>query len=211
MNSGIYSSDQGHIWQPHIIWMMMILISVFIHYWVSSKKTFLYCFLTRTLAWSSIDLKKNFQYLCSTIFSTPKQHNEDGILYETGAISYTLYNPERYRSCTGGRFGCVCPDWWDTLMGAYWEREWVLISPILLLPNYFKENKQRVELKEPDLKYEYGVPASIAAPILVEKIKELMVKYPWIILQTKNMFKCDRRERTGQHNKTTCLIIKSIP
>ncbi len=25
------------------------------------------------------------------------------------------------------------------------------------------------------------------------------------------MFKCDRRERTGQHNKTTCLIIKSIP
>lgn len=58
------------------------------------------------------------------------------------------------------------------------EGEWVLISPILLLPNYFKENKQRVELKEPDLKYEYGVPASIAAPILVEKIKELMVKYP---------------------------------
>jgi hypothetical protein len=25
------------------------------------------------------------------------------------------------------------------------------------------------------------------------------------------MFKCDRRERTGQHNKTTYLIIKSIP
>ena len=53
------------------------------------------------------------------------------------------------------------------------DEQWVLVKPILGLPDYYQKNKLKIELKEPDPKYKYGVYALEVVPVLVEKIEEL--------------------------------------
>ena len=53
------------------------------------------------------------------------------------------------------------------------DEQWVLVKPVLGLPEYFNKNKLKVELKEPDPKCEYGVNALEVVPALIERIEEL--------------------------------------
>jgi hypothetical protein len=53
------------------------------------------------------------------------------------------------------------------------DEQWVLVKPVLGLPDYFNKNKLKVELKEPDPKCEYGVNALEVLPALIERIEEL--------------------------------------
>lgn len=50
------------------------------------------------------------------------------------------------------------------------DGQWVLVKPVLGLPDYFNKNKLKVELKEPDPKCEYGVNALEVVPVLIERI-----------------------------------------
>lgn len=55
------------------------------------------------------------------------------------------------------------------------DDKWVLVKPVLRLPDYYDKHKMNIKLKEPDPKHEYGIYALEIAPLLVERIKTLAI------------------------------------
>lgn len=53
------------------------------------------------------------------------------------------------------------------------DEQWVLVKPIMGLPDYFSKNRFKIELKEPDPKCEYGIYAIDVVPVLINRIEEL--------------------------------------